>query len=127
MPGTGDIDEDGRTPCEADPEFRIWRDLAAASGNAMAMVQVRQLLLDLHRRVSAQEDRLAGVEDRLAGAAGKTLEQRLDALQAAREHIAGLANERPNERGYADRALSTVQRLQAERELACYLLGEEQA
>lgn len=80
-------------------------------GRAVSPEQGLAALLDLREQLAQQEDR-------------SEFNIRLEALKAAREHLAGLPTEHPNQRGYADSALKPAERIAQELQVARFLLAQ---
>ncbi len=86
----------------------------------------------------AMVDALLDLDERQAGTAVQVLDLqneasnkakfdvRLEALKAAREHIAALESEHANSRGYRDRAMTAAERIAQELKVARYLLMEDE-
>lgn len=100
-----------------------WKLLANAYESAAVSSTARAslgALLDLEEVHIELAGRLEDLKDR----EGFTV--RLEALKAAREHIASLESEQRNDRGYRDHAMKPAERIAAELKVAGYLLGEDQ-
>lgn len=79
--------------------------------------------IELERHLQSLHSAVAELEEKAGAlAAAASADLRLKALQAARQHIAGLDSEKPNDRGYRDHALKPGERLSEELRIARYLL-----
>jgi hypothetical protein len=88
---------------------------SSASGRAAYLLM--GAVFDLNDQVGQLQQDMADLNERDA------FNTRLDALKAAREHLAGLPSEQANQRGYSDHAMKPGERIAQELAVARYLLG----